>query len=249
MQYGRWGRQGMVWLAVLAAGTVHAAGEEAQIRARFQQAVPEITVQSVKPSAAPGLYEVAFAGGVAYATADGQFVVQGDLLHLKGKSVVNLSEKSLSVRRAALLKAVDPRQAVVFPAQGKPKAVITVFTDTDCGYCRKLHQEVPAMNRMGVEVRYLAYPRDLPRAGLNAGTSREMGRIWCSPNREQAMTLAKQGGDLPEGKAGCKAPIAAQFALGRELGVRGTPAVFSEKGEQLGGYMTAAQLGKVLGLR
>lgn len=239
MQYGRWGRQGMVWLAVLAAGTVHAAGEEAQIRARFQQAVPEITVQSVKPSAAPGLYEVAFAGGVAYATADGQFVVQGDLLHLQGKSVVNLSEKSLSVRRAALLKAVDPRQAVVFPAQGKPKAVITVFTDTDCGYCQKLHSEVPELNRRGIEVRYVAFPRQ----GVGSHGYNTLVSVWCAKDRQAAMNKAKAGDDVPA--ATCDNPVTKQYELGQMIGVNGTPAIVLGNGELIPGYQPAPQLAEI----
>ena len=236
----------VLWLAV--ASGVAMAGPEDLIRSKLQQAVPGTEIKSIKPAALPGFYEVSIPGALIYASADGQYVLQGELLQLKGKQIVNLTEQAQASSRVGLIRSIDKRQAVVFPANGKPKAVITVFTDTHCGYCRKLHQEVPAMNQMGIEVRYLAYPRDLPRVGVNAGTGAELANIWCASNREQAMTLAKQGQPVPAARKGCKAPIAEQYALGQQMGVTGTPAIFDEKGRQLGGYLTAKQAAHRLGL-
>jgi thiol:disulfide interchange protein DsbC len=235
-----------LWLVVTAG--VAFAGPEDVIRSKLQQAVPGTDIKSIKPAALPGFYEVSIPGALVYVSADGQFVLQGELLQLKGKQVVNLTEQAQASARVGLIRAIDKRQAVVFPANGKPKAVITVFTDTHCGYCRKLHQEVPAMNKVGIEVRYLAYPRDLPRVGVNAGTGAELANIWCASNPEQAMTLAKQGQAIPAARKGCKAPIAEQYALGQQMGVTGTPAIFDEKGRQLGGYLTAKQAAQRLGL-
>lgn len=229
--------------------SVHAAGEEERIRSQLQQVEPGAKVLSVRPTAMPGLYEVELPGMQLYASADGQYLIQGTLLQVKGKQLVNLSEQAQAGRRAPVLKTVDRREAIIFPARGKPKAVLTVFTDVDCGYCRKLHQEVPAMNRLGIEVRYLAFPRDLPRVGLNGGTGRTMAQIWCSADPAKAMTLAKQGEAVPPARAGCKSPVAEQYKLGQRLGVRGTPAIFTDKGEQLGGYISADQAAQMLGLK
>lgn len=234
------------WLVVTTG--VALAGPEDVIRGKLLQAVPGTEIKSIKPAPFPGFYEVSIPGALVYVSADGQFVLQGELLQLKGKQVVNLTEQAQASARVGLIRAIDKRQAVVFPANGKPKAVITVFTDTHCGYCRKLHQEVPAMNQMGIEVRYLAYPRDLPRVGVNAGTGAELANIWCASNPEQAMTIAKQGQAIPAARKGCKAPIAEQYALGQKMGVTGTPAIFDEKGRQLGGYLTAKQAAQRLGL-
>ncbi|WP_241146689.1 DsbC family protein [Amnimonas aquatica] len=240
-------------LLALAAGTmaapVHAGpAEEARIRASLQQAVPQAKVQAVRETPMPGVYEVELPTGMVYASADGRFVIQGELLQLDGKQVTNLTEKASASKRVAVMKTIKRQDEIVFPARGKAKAVLTVFTDIDCGYCRKLHQEVPELNRLGVEVRYLAYPRDLPRAGATGGTGGRMGQIWCNANREQALTLAKQGKSFPAARKNCTAPIAEQFALGQRMGVTGTPAVFNEQGEQLGGYMPAAKLAQALGL-
>lgn len=236
-------------LMLLAAGA-QAAGEEQAIRASLQQAAPGSRITAVRPTPMPGLFEAELAGGgVVYASADGQFVLQGELMQVKGKQIINLTEQGMEGKRVALLKSVDRRDEAIYPAKGgKPRAVLTVFTDTSCGYCRKLHQEVPAMNQAGIEVRYLAYPRDLPRAGSNGGAALQMANIWCSANREQALTQAKQGGTVATASKDCRPLIIEQYQLGQRMGVNGTPAIFTDKGQQLGGYISAAQAVKLLGL-
>lgn len=246
----KWGIAAVVASAVATTALwVHAgSNEESQIRERLSQAAPQSKIVSVSASPIAGVYAVELDGGMVYASADGQYLIQGDMLQIKGKEIVNITDQANAKRRVALLNAIDKRDEIIFPAKGKAKAVITVFTDVDCGYCRKLHEEVPAMNAKGIEVRYLAYPRDLPRVGASAGTGARMTEIWCNANRAQALTLAKQGRPVPAGKADCKAPIGAQFALGRQMGVTGTPAIFNVKGEQLGGYITADRAAAALGL-
>lgn len=252
MAFSTWHRRiALIGLVLAGFSTVAcAAGEEQKIRAAIAQAVPGTPIISVRPSPMPGVFAVETQGGIVYASGDGQYIIQGDLMQLKGKDVVNLTEQANAVKRVAVLNGIDRRDEIIYLAKngGKPKAVLTVFTDVDCGYCRKLHQEVPAMNRLGIEVRYLAWPRDLPRVGPNAGAGLVMNQVWCSTDRERALTLAKQGQPLPPAKAGCKAPIAEQFALGQTLGVRGTPAVFTAKGEMIGGYLTAQQAAQALGI-
>lgn len=246
----KWGIAAVLASAVAATAMwVHAgSNEESQIRERLSQAAPQSKVVSVSASPMPGVYAVELDGGMVYASADGQYLIQGDMLQIKGKEIVNITDQANAKRRVALLKAIDKRDEIIFPAKGKTKAVLTVFTDVDCGYCRKLHAEVPAMNAKGIEVRYLAYPRDLPRVGATAGTGARMTEIWCNANRAQALTLAKQGRPVPAGKADCKAPISEQFALGRQMGVTGTPAIYNANGEQLGGYITADRAATMLGL-
>lgn len=229
--------------------SVLAAGEEQAIRSKIQMAVPGTKIVSVRPSPMPGLYEVDIGNGIVYASPDGQFVIQGDLIQLKGRQGINLTEQAQAVKRVALLKQIDRRDEIIFPAKGKPRGVLTVFTDITCGYCRHFHQEVPALQAAGVEVRYMAFPRDFSRAGAQAGTTPRMATIWCSDNREQMLTQGLQGADIaPAGKE-CKAPIAAQYALALRMGVTGTPAIFNDKGELIGGYLSAQQALQALGLQ
>jgi len=130
----------------------------------------------------------------------------------------------------------------VFPATGERKAVIEVFTDVDCPYCRKLHQEVPKLNQMGVEVRYLAYPR----AGVGSPGYDKLVTAWCSTDRRDAITRLKRGEQLP--KKTCKNPVAQEYELGHAVGLEGTPAIVLEDGRMLPGYMSATELSQVLGI-
>jgi thiol:disulfide interchange protein DsbC len=127
---------------------------------------------------------------------------------------------------------------VVF-APKAPKTHITVFTDTDCGYCQKLHSEVPELNRLGVEVRYVAFPRQ----GLNSPAAKELVSVWCAKDQQDAMNRAKTRQSVAD--ASCDNPVAKQYQLGQMIGVNGTPAIVLANGKMIPGYQPAPQLAKI----
>jgi thiol:disulfide interchange protein DsbC len=131
---------------------------------------------------------------------------------------------------------------IVFgPENGEVKHTITIFTDVDCGYCRQFHREIAEVNALGIEVHYLFYPR----TGRDSESWAKAEKVWCSADRNAALTRAKLGGSLPD--ATCEdSPVAAHYDLGRRVGLRGTPAIYSSTGEHLGGYLTPATLARVL---
>jgi thiol:disulfide interchange protein DsbC len=194
----------------------------------------EVPLEAVRPSVVAGLYEVAHGGEVLYVTGDGRYALSGDLYETdKGK---NLTEQRRSETRLAALKTVSDDEAIIFSPK-TPRYTITVFTDVDCQYCRKLHSEIAEYNRLGVRVRYVFYPRSGP--GTDSWRKAEV--VWCSANRQEALTRAKQGAEVT-GKACKDTPVARTYALGQELGIRGTPGIFTDRGEYLPGYYPPAQL-------
>ena len=194
----------------------------------------EVAVEAVRPSVVPGLYEVAHGGEVLYVTGDGRYALTGDLFETaNGK---NLSDQRRVEARQALLKTVSDDDGVIF-APKSPRYSITVFTDVDCQFCRRLHSEVAEYNRLGVRIRYLFYPRSGP--GTDSWRKAEV--VWCSANRQEALTKAKQGGEV-EGKACKGTPVERTYELGQELGIKGTPGIFTDRGEYLPGYYPPAQL-------
>ncbi|MDZ4297549.1 MAG: thioredoxin fold domain-containing protein [Moraxellaceae bacterium] len=231
------------------ATTKSASGDFAAVRDSLLSFSPDVPIQEIRSSAIPGLVEVELESGIIYVSEDGKHLLRGDISRFDGQRLVSLTDEAMGRKRVELMKTLKRQDMVIFPAKGKAKEVITVFTDTDCGYCRRLHEEVPAMNRMGIEVRYLAYPRNLPRTGPDSSTSKVMRDIWCHPTPDKAMTIVKSGGRVADGKASCKAPIEAQYVLGQKMGVQGTPAIFTSKGVNVGGYVTAAQLAERLQLK
>ena len=202
---------------------------------------PQMEIEAVSKSPAAGLYEVTINGGqTIYVTSDARFFIPGDLYEAQSDGLVNLGEGKRNLIRKEKIDALNEADMIVYAPAGERKATLTVFTDVDCPYCRKLHAEVEALNEMGIAVRYLAFPR----TGLNTETHFKMISTWCADDRKAMMTSAKRGGEVP--KADCENPIASQYQLGREVGVTGTPALVFEDGTMLPGYVPAATLGSYL---
>lgn len=211
--------------------------EVAAIRTLLSATQPDMAVADIKPSPVAGLYEVELDDGHAiYVSGDAKFLIPGDLYESRADGLVNLGEARRNVLRREKIAAVDKKDMIVFEAVGEPKATLTVFTDVDCPYCRKLHGEVEELNALGIEVHYLAYPRE----GLRGPTYTRMISTWCSDDRKVTMTQAKRGGDIPVVE--CDSPVEEEFQLGREVGVTGTPALVMENGMMLPGYVPAAEL-------
>lgn len=226
------------------ASTVAPTQAESTIRASLLKAIPDAEITSVKPTPYPGLFEIKAKGyGTAYVSADGRYMLQGELIEINGSKMVNITEQGMAGDRKVALAAVDKKDEIIFPAVGQTKGVVYVFTDIDCGYCRKLHNEVPQINQLGIEVRYLAFPR----AGYPSPIAKRMEAVWCSANPKEALTLAKQGQFITA--PDCAAPIKAQYELGQEMGVRGTPAVFLEDGTQVGGYLAPKDLAAAMRIK
>lgn len=249
--------RGMLVLAVLTGAVIACSADapDAQaadyedLRARLVRALsaeggPDVVIASIKPAPATGLLEVALENGpVLYATPDGDFFVLGDLFAVEDGDIVNLAEQKREQQRLERIAAVASEDMIVFSPNGEVRDYITVFTDTTCGYCRKLHSEVPDLNKRGIEVRYLAYPR----AGLTSKGAQQLATAWCSDNPAETLTKFKSGVELPI-NACSDAPIREQFQLGQALGVRGTPAIITSSGRMVPGYRPAADIERMLGL-
>jgi len=213
---------------------------EQAIRKSLESLQLETPVESISASPLAGLYEVKLKGSrVLYASADGQFVMQGYLFQLKDGKPVNLTEKTERLGVSKLINGIPVAETVVYPAIGETKSHITVFTDTTCPYCHKLHAEVPALNKMGIEVRYVAFPRQ----GLGSPGDEQLQAVWCSADKKAAMDKMVEGDDIKAAK--CANPVSKQFALGQSIGVNGTPAIVLADGQVIPGYQPAAQVAKL----
>jgi thiol:disulfide interchange protein DsbC len=199
-----------------------------------------VDVGDISESPVQGVYQVAIGANVAYVTDDGRYIIRGDIYDTATSS--NVTESTRAKARVSMLDTVDPASMIVFkPADGKVKHTITIFTDIDCGYCRQFHREIDKVTALGIEVHYLFFPR----TGPNTESWTKADHVWCAKDHQAALTRAKLGGEVPE--AACaNTPVEAHYALGQRIGVRGTPAVFNEAGDLIGGYLPPATLAKVL---
>jgi len=192
-------------------------------------------IDDLKPSPIPGIYEFMQGADVSYLTADGKYFLDGNLYDMATRE--NLTEVLRAHARLAMISAVPESEMVIFSPKN-PQYTITVFTDLDCQFCRKLHSEIAEINRLGVRVRYMFYPR----TGPDTESWRKAEVVWCATDRNEAFTRAKAGGQLDMNKTCGSTPVAREYALGQSVGVRGTPAIITESGDFINGYMPPNEL-------
>jgi len=224
--------------AALVAMFPAASAAGASVEETLAAKVPGVEPEHISATPVPGLWEVAVGAQVVYLSEDGRYLVRGELIDLmNGQNLTEERQSALQAEIANRLSAtLDESRMVVF-SPGKPRHTITVFTDIDCGYCRKLHGEIDEYTSRGIKVRYLFYPL----AGPGSPSWAKADAVWCSPDRNDAMTRAKLGETIKAPP--CEnTPVAEHFRIGGELGVRGTPMIMLEDGEILRGYVPAEQL-------
>ena len=222
----------MLGFAALA-GAAHADSTEqpADPRTALLKVLPPGSkIDDLKTSPIAGVYEYSQGADVSYLTADGKYFIEGSVYDMGTRE--NLTEQRRTKARVAMINAVPESQMLIFSPKN-PQYTITVFTDVDCGYCRKLHSEMAELNRLGVRVRYMFYPR----TGPNTESWRKAEAVWCAADRNEALTRAKAGGIVDISKSCGATPVAREYALGQSIGVRGTPAIVTESGDYINGYM------------
>lgn len=207
---------------------------DAAARQALQTLVPQAKIDAIEPAPLPGYRQVIVGSQMVYVSDDGKYLLQGTLFDSKAKA--DLTAGRLALENSRKVNAVPADQRIVFAPAGKPKYKITVFTDIDCGYCRKLHSEIAEINKRGIEVDYLFFPR----SGPNTPSFDKAVSVWCAKDRPAAFTAAKAGVEPAPLK--CPNPVGEQYALGNQIGVNGTPTILAPDGSKLGGYLPPDQL-------
>jgi len=211
-----------------------------QVRAALGKRFPTLRIESLRAAPVAGLWEFTVGMDVYYVSSDARFIVRGDIVDLAGDR--NLSEQRRAELRRAQLGRIAEADMIVF---GPPRAThtVTVFTDIDCGYCRKLHSQIAEYNRLGIRVRYLPYPR----AGLGSESWQKAKDVWCAKDRNTALTRAKRDEAVPH--AECDGAVVMRgLQLGELFKLDGTPMVLSDDGFEIGGYLTPTEMKQRLDL-
>jgi thiol:disulfide interchange protein DsbC len=224
-------------LMISAVVCVSAFADEAAVKKSLAAFMPQGKVESVKPAEIPGLYEVIASGDIFYVSEDGRYVLHGQLYDTVSKK--NITESKLSGVRNSALAAIGEQNMIIFKPENS-KHTVSIFTDIDCGYCRKLHSEIDQYMAKGITIRYLFFPR----AGKGSDSYTKAVSVWCAADRNKALTEAKKGGSL-EAKT-CDNPVDEHMALGEQFGMQGTPMIVTEKGNILPGYVPAQKLADIL---
>lgn len=239
-----------LWIAVLALGfssvglasvdTKVDAKAKDSIQAQINKMIPNAPQVEISTTPVAGLFQVKIGMDIIYMTGDGTYLLNGALVNLNTRE--NLTENALFAVRKAAMDKVSESSMIVYPASNKPagdERFMTVFTDIDCPYCHKLHNEIPALNAAGITVRYLAYPR----AGVGSGSYNKAVSVWCADDKLKAMDNAMQ--KLPVESKQCANPVQDHMMQAQLFGVNGTPNIILDSGELLPGYVPAKELIKV----
>lgn len=227
----------LVALSPLSALAENDAAELERVRSKVQESL-EIKPEHVQPSPVQGWYTVRKGALVAYVSADGRYLLQGDLYDME--EATNLTELTRNEARLELLAELPEEQMIVF-APEETRHTITVFTDIDCTYCRRFHSQIDEYLAEGIEVRYLLYPRNGPES--QSWVKAE--QVWCSNDRNEALTLAKQDREFPTGECDATA-VHSHYALGQDVGLQGTPAILLGDGTLVSGYLPPGELSRAL---
>lgn len=203
------------------------------VELRFREMAPDAQSIAVSETPIEGILQVQINGDIVYASADGKYLLQGRVVDLDTRE--DLTETAKSNLRRELLDKLDMSRQITF-APAEPAYDLTVFTDIDCGYCRKLHSQIAEYNAQGIAIHYMAFPR----AGLGSESYDKAVSVWCADNQQEALTSAKAGQD-PEPKS-CENPVAEQYQMGIDLGVTGTPALLTATGVLIPGYVPPESL-------
>ena len=222
-------------LAIAALSAVAAAADADPRAALLKLLPPGSKLEDLRPSPIAGIYEFVQGADVSYITVDGKFFIDGSVYDLQSRE--NLTESLRTHARLAMINAIPESEMLVF-SPPNPKYTINVFTDVDCQYCRKLHSDMQELNRLGVRVRYMFFPR----TGPNTESWRKAEVVWCSADRNEALTKAKAGAPLDMNKTCASNPVAREYSLGQNIGVHGTPAIVTETGDFINGYMPPRDL-------
>ena len=211
--------------------------DENAIRQAMAKSMPSMKIDSVKSSEVKGLYEVTVGANIFYVSGDGKYLLQGRLVDVAART--DLTEQKLRGTRKQAIEKIGQDNMIVF----KPKIgkyTVSVFTDIDCGYCRKLHSEIDQYLAQGITIQYLFFPR----AGKNSDSYNKAVSVWCADDRNAALTAAKKDQKVPAKT--CDNPVDEHMQLGEDFDMKGTPMIVTEKGNIYPGYLSAKQLVEVL---
>jgi len=211
-----------------------------EVKKSLEKVLPDLEISRIRESIIPGLYEAMIGAEIFYVSKDTRYLLRGDLFDLQDR--VNLTEQQRTTARAMILEDIPETDYIEF-APENPEHTVYVFTDVTCPYCQKLQADVQEINKRGISLRFLAFPRQ----GTGGPGFENMVSVWCSGDRNKALNEAMSGKDIKS--ATCANPVEKQFMLGQALGVRGTPAIYTEDGRSLPGYMPPDELLRVVSNR
>ena len=226
------------FIFILIAFSVFVFSDKELISAKLENILPaDAVIESIEPSVFDGIYKVYYGDlQPIYVSQDGNFFIYGDMYQINSNRIINITNEETKSRRVDLLSSIPSNELIIFKSKNEISA-ITVFTDVDCGYCRKLHSQISEYNKVGITVKYAAFPR----SGIGTQTFTRMVGAWCADDPKKVITDLKNDKKLNLDFCDDQ-PIAKHYVIGQKLGISGTPAIITPDGELIPGYVSPEEL-------
>ena len=226
------------FIFILISFSVFVFSDKELISAKLENILPaDAVIESIEPSVFDGIYKVYYGDlQPIYVSQDGNFFIYGDMYQINSNRIINITNEETKSRRVDLLSSIPSNELIIFKSKNEISA-ITVFTDVDCGYCRKLHSQISEYNKVGITVKYAAFPR----SGIGTQTFTRMVGAWCADDPKKVITDLKYDKKLNLDFCDDQ-PIAKHYVIGQKLGISGTPAIITSDGELIPGYVSPEEL-------
>ena len=226
------------FIFILISFSVFVFSDKELISAKLENILPaDAVIESIEPSIFDGIYKVYYGDlQPIYVSQDGNFFIYGDMYQINSNRIINITNEETKSRRVDLLSSIPSNELIIFKSKNEISA-ITVFTDVDCGYCRKLHSQISEYNKVGITVKYAAFPR----SGIGTQTFTRMVGAWCADDPKKVITDLKNDKKLNLDFCDDQ-PIAKHYVICQKLGISGTPAIITPDGELIPGYVSPEEL-------
>lgn len=225
---------GLIGLVGLSFSLPTVGAQQSEVDARHLSKMG-IEVLSTEPGEIDGYVRAITNQGMFYVSEDGERLISGNVFDITGSEPENLSEAAMAKVRLKMLKGFQD-DMIVYAAENE-KYQVTIFTDTTCGYCQRLHQNIASYHAEGITIKYLAFPR----GGISSKGGRQLQTVWCSDDKKTAISAFKDEENY-SGSSSCSNPVAEHYQLGKSFGVTGTPAIILPDGRMVPGALPASRL-------
>ncbi|MED5274746.1 MAG: DsbC family protein [Pseudomonadota bacterium] len=227
----------IIFLTLFLSSCTQTTDELDQAKDAITQSYPNLPIENIR-KVDENFFEVVIQGEIFYLSSDHKYFFAGNVIDVKTKE--NITETSRKGRRLSILETLKTENMIVYKPE-KTDYVLTVFSDTSCPYCQKLHEELDKLIENNIEIRYILFPR----FGQNSDAYVQMISIWCSEDQKLALDNVFDDKTI-EQNTQCDNPMIENLDLAQKLSVTGTPMMFTENGTVIPGYQPADEIIKFL---
>ena len=224
--------------AVLTLGQAFAASPEDTIRQTLNERIPQLTkIDEVRTTPMQGLYEVRVGTDVFYTDAQGNYLIQGELIDTQARR--NLTEDRIKALTAVKFSDLPLNDAIKV-VQGKGERQIAVFADPNCGYCKRFERDMQSVDNVTMHVFLIPI--------LSPDSVEKSRNIWCAKDQAKAWQDYMLKGEKSTSATCDTKALERNLAFAHKYKITGTPTIIFTDNTRVPGAISAKDVEKRLSL-